>query len=361
MKNHLIVLIFVGSTLVAKAQSAADSMLQMFQQNKKNAAIFAVRNDGAVIAYNENATMPIGTMSDLLVAIEFAKQSAYKIVDTAERVSLKEIVKYNIENPFQPEYESWLTHLLETQKIKDNTVSLLDVVHGMLQFGVQANTEYLMDRVGFDNVKSSIVSYNLANHTTIVLPMGSLALYQNRSGTSEKKMLKAINAMSDDNYHAASYLMHVAMKGDSTFKIKMPKNFVNEKVMNAWSYNLAQGSVKSYGSLLQTIVKEKMLDAKFYKMLRKVLEWPMQYETVNTKFTRFMMKGSSTINTFSQAQYGKFQDGKEMILVYTISGLKPNDKKQLINWHQQFETQVFNDNTFLEKMKNTLKSTPPLK
>jgi D-alanyl-D-alanine carboxypeptidase len=355
MKKTLYTFFVLFFAVTTYAQSVADSMASFFKQNPKTTSIYVIQNEVNVVGWNENETLPIAAMSDLLVAIEFAKQSAYKIIDTAERVPLKAIVKYYFENTNQQEYETWLAAMLTQNKVKDNTVSLMDVAQGMLQYGAQPNTEYLMDKIGFDNIKSSIHSYNLNHHTPIMAPVGALALYQNRVNTSPKKMLKAIDNLSDEEYCKSAFLMHLAIKNDSTFKNKLPKQFLDAKVLTMWSDKLPQASTKNYGQLLQTIVKEKMLDAIFYKMLRKVLEWPMQYSTVTALFDRFSMKGSATINTFSQAQYGKTKDGKEIVLVYTCAALKPAEIQQLTRWHQQFELQVFTNTDFVKKMGTLLK------
>ncbi len=361
-KNRIAFIVFIFITLKSVAQnSAADSMALLFKSNAKNSAIYVIKNDKALMAWNDNETLPIATMSDLLIAIEFAKQATYKIIDTGERVSLKDIVKYNIENKYQSEYEDWLLSLLMQKKIKDvtNTVSLIEIVQGMLQYGVQANAEYIMDRIGYSNVKSSIVSYNLNGHTTMAMPMGSLALYQNRAKVSEKKMFKAINGLDDDGYAASANLMHLALQADTSFKVKMPANFVTEKVMQMWSNNLPQGTVKSYASLLQTILKEKMLDAKMYKMLRNVLEW--QDAPIGTNYDRFMTQKSSTINTFAKAEYLKKTDGKETIIVYTLTNLTTAQVKKVVKWQSDFDKAIIDNPEFITNFKSSLLALTPNK
>lgn len=342
--------LFIFIQQVLCAQTGADSMAAFFKQNAKTSAITIIQNNVNIVGINESKVLPMATTSDLLVAIEFAKHCAYKLIDTAEIVPLKEIVKYYFENTSQKEYEIWLAQMLSQNKVKDNGVSIMEVVHGMLQYGVQANTEYLMDRVGFDNIKSSLQSYNLNDHTAILPPVGSLALYQNRVNANEKKMMKAIDDLDDEAYCKSAFLMHLAIKNDSTFKNKLPKKFLDTKALTMWSDKLPQSSTKTYANLLQTILKEKMLDPVFYKMLRKVLEWPMQFETVNKLYSRFMMKGSNTINTFSQTQFGKTKDGKEIVIVYTCTKLKPQQIQQLTRWHQQFEMELFQNPDFYKKM-----------
>ncbi len=340
----------------ASAQNNSDSLINFIKENRKKFAIFAVQNNRQQLAFNESETVPLATMSDLLVATEFAKQATYKVVDSGESTALKEIVTFHLENKFQPEYEDWLTHLLITKKIQDqNTnISLAEIAHGMLKFGAQPNTEFLIEKVGFDNIKSSIVSYNLTGHTTIAYPIGALALYQNRKKTAEKKMFKAIDDLNDDGYSGSSNLMHLALRGDTAFKNKIPANFATEKVMRHWANNLPQGTVKSYGNLLLSFLKEKTLDARFYKTLRNVLEWKINEPNIANQYSRYFEKTSVVINAVSQAKFLKTTDGMEQVIVYSFYDLTPAQVNFVKRNIQNLDNALTTSNDFAAKLRTTL-------
>jgi hypothetical protein len=344
-------------SVVGQAQTAADSMLALMAKRNATTSVYVLQNNSNTVSVNAEETMPIACLSDLLIAIEYAKQATYKLIDTGQKISLKELAKYYISNDYQPEYENWFADMVQSDRVKNDTSSFLDVLKGLHHYGAQPNAEYILDRIGFDNVRSSIVSYNMTNHTNLAPPMSSLALYQNRANTTEKKLYKAINDMDDDTYYNAAYVMHVAMKSDTSFKRKIPSNFINEKVMQTWSYKLAQGSTKGYGLLLQTILKEKMLDAKFYKMLRNIIENPEQAPMLSEDKQRFMLKKSETINTFAVAQFAKEKSGKESVVVYTIFEVTPAERNSLNRWYQSFNHNITTDASFLAKVKSTLTNT----
>jgi D-alanyl-D-alanine carboxypeptidase len=350
----LVIFCFLGSYSIAQTQ--ADSIANFIIKNKKKCALYIIKDNAQILAHQENNTVPIATLSDLLVAIEFAKQSTYKVIDSGEKIPLKEVVRYDIAEKVLPEYENWLTYLLVSKKVQDvnTSVSYADIANGMLQYGVQPCTELLIEKIGYDNVKSSIVSYNLTGHSTIALPIGSLALYQNRKGVTEKKVLQAVNDLDDDGYAAASYVMHLAIKGDSLFKNKIPKDFGNAKTMITWSNNLPQGSLKSYGNLLQSIIKEKMLDARFYRTLRPILEWKMNDKNIATIFDRYMQKTSTTINTYTNALFSKSKVGKEQVMVYTFFDLSPSDKAMISRCATSFDDKLANDIAFVKKIQSGL-------
>jgi D-alanyl-D-alanine carboxypeptidase len=350
MKKIIPTLFFTFFISVGFSQSAADSMLQFFTAHTKTCSVYALNNNRLIGALNESEVMPIASMWDLLVAMEFAKQAAFKLIDTAEPVNLKEIVKYYLETEKTDSYENWLADMLVQKKIRNNTISLMEVVRGMLQYGALANTEFLMDKLGFDNIKSSIKSYNLTDHTAVLPPVGALAVYQNRTKTSEKSMLRAIENMNEEAYCKAAFLMHLAIKSDSSFKLKITKKISDEKILKMWSNRLPQASTSTYGNLMRSLLDEKLADTAYYKMMRLVLEWPMQNPAVNSKYNRFFIKGSTTTDVFSQAQYVKGTGGADKILVYTCTALKPAEMLQLNRWHGQFDNQVFTDPAFQKKL-----------
>jgi D-alanyl-D-alanine carboxypeptidase len=340
MKNKILLIIFSVVTQMCLAQSVSDSMLLFFKNHPKTTSFFAIKNNAIISAYNETEIMPMANMADLLVAMEFAKQATYKIIDTAERINLKEIVKYYFENANVDAYEDWLSAMLVQKKVDNNKVALIEVCYGMLHYGVMANTEFLMDKLGFDNIKSSLQSYNLKDHEAIMPPVGALALYQNRTNISEKKMLKAINDMGEEEYCKMAFVMHNAIKYDSTFKNKIPKQLTTEKVLQMWSYRLPGGSAKSYATLLQTVLQEKMLDAKYYKMLRVILEAPLKNNNVQNLYDRFGTKNSTTPSVIAKAQFGKLKNGDEVVFVYSCSNLNAKELTSIKNWQALFDNDI---------------------
>ena len=340
-----IVFLLLPIPLTITAQTQADSMFAFFAKHKKTTAIYVIKNNVIAANYNGTDVMPIATMPNLLVAMEFAKQAAYKVIDTTERVNLKEIVKYYIENTKADTYEDWLTQMLVQKKVENNTVALIEIVHGMLQHNSLALSEYLMDKLGFDNIKSTLQSYNLNDHDAIMPWVGALALYQNRTNANEKKMAKAISDMNEEGYCKNAFLMHVAIKNDSMFKTKSFNKQLSDRFLLMWSDRLPQASTRTYATLLETVVKEKMLDAVYYRMLRKIIETPNQ-----KYFARYSTNLTTTKNVLAQAQYTVDAKGNETVIVYTCTELKPMELQQIKRWHTDFENEIITTTTFANKL-----------
>jgi D-alanyl-D-alanine carboxypeptidase len=339
----------------AGAQNPADSMALFFKQHPKTSGLYLINNDSLVTAFNAKTPLAVAGMSDLLVAFEFAKQAAYNALDTAEKVYLSDVEKYYLPGPDGGGFTNWTMALRAEGTLKNEKVSLLEIANGMMQFGSLANTDYLLDRLGFDNIRSNLQSLNMTDHSAIVSPMGSWWLYQNPRQISNKRLMKEVNAMDEEAYCKAAYLFHRALKHDSTIKQKYKPGGMTPEMLQSWSDRLPNSTAVVYGQLMQQFLAQKVFDARVYDMLRKVLDWPMQYAPVQKMFSRFTMKGSATPTCFTQAQYGITPNGNRIVLVYICDDLTAKERQQLAVWHQGFETKVFTDSVFREQLKQLLK------
>jgi D-alanyl-D-alanine carboxypeptidase len=354
-KHLVIIFACIVAYFHTNGQNFADSMSAFFQKNKNTSSLICIKNDTLIINWNTKKIMPTAGMSNLLIAFEFAKQAAYKVIDSAEMIPLKELARYYLPGNKNDMYSDWLNMMLATKKVIDGRIPLIEVPKGMLQFGSAALAEYLMDRLGFDNIKSNIQSLGLTGHSAIVPPSSSLSLFQNRTNTNKKKIEKAIKKMEEEEYCKSAYLMHLAMKNDSAFKLKFGTLNAGKDFIKMWSDRLPTSTTLAYGQLLQMIVKEKTFDKVIFQTLRKILEWPMQYPTVTNMFQRFSMVGSATPFVFTQAQYGITKNNDAIILVYICENLSDNDYASLARWHQQFEMNIFTQPAFLTKTATLLK------
>ena len=354
-RNLLCILFFVVINVFAtKAQSAADSMLAFFKANPNTTAITVIKNNTLLTNYNGNAILPMAHTANWLVALEYAKQATYNLIDTAERINLKDVVKYYLNNPIQDTYEHWLASMLVQKKIVNNTVSLGQVVQGMIQYSALAYSEYLMDKLGFDNIKSSTKSYNLTNHTVILSPVGALALYQNRTNTSPKKILSAISKMTEEQYCKLAFIMHSAIKNDSTFKDKMPKVPINEASNYMWANKLPQGSTSSYAALLLAILQQQMLDAKYYVMLKAIVEPLLSSNSINKTYSRYAVNNSITTNTIAYSQFVR-NETDSYLIVYFLSKPNANNKAKLLQWQPTFNVSVLHNIAFTLQLKQLKK------
>ena len=183
------------SPAVLYSQPGADSLLNFIKQNKSRSSLFLKKNDTVIAKLDENKLMPLASTVKIMVAIEFAKQAAHDIFNENKKIPLSELDKYYLPNTDGDAHPAWISYERKLGNIINDSVKLIDVARGMIMFSSNANTEYLMDMLGFDNVKNNIRLLGLKQHTAIYPLVASLFLYQNPKKVSEDKILKEIKKM----------------------------------------------------------------------------------------------------------------------------------------------------------------------
>ncbi|MBL0144386.1 MAG: serine hydrolase [Chitinophagaceae bacterium] len=174
--------------------------LKFINTNKNKVALFITQNDTVVARLNEDKIMPLASTVKIMVAIEFAKQASAGVINEDEYVAITELDKYYLPNTDGDAHPTWLTYEKENKNIKNDSVKLLDIARGMIMFSSNANTEFLMDLLGFDNVKNNIQLLGLKKHTALYPLVSSLFMYQNPKAAKQEKIIKAIKKMSEEEY-----------------------------------------------------------------------------------------------------------------------------------------------------------------
>jgi D-alanyl-D-alanine carboxypeptidase len=204
-----------GSASAQLQPAKADSMFNFINANRNRASVYITRNDSVVANLNENKLMPLASTVKIMVAIEFAQQSAKEVINENAYVNLNELERYYIPNTDGGAHPAWLEYAKQKKLVKGDSVKLVDIARGMIIFSSNANTEYLMDLLGFDNVKDNIELFGLKQHTMIYPIVGSLFIYQPSKKTSEDKLIKSVSGLSDKKYSIEAYNYHLDMKEDT--------------------------------------------------------------------------------------------------------------------------------------------------
>jgi len=134
----------------------ADSFYNFINANRTRASVFINRNDTAIARLNENLLMPLAGTVKLLIAIEFAQQSTHEMINENSYAKLEDVEKFHMPLIDSAAYANWLGYLKTHNEIKDGRVKLVDIARGMMMFDCNANADYLMDILGFDNVKDML-------------------------------------------------------------------------------------------------------------------------------------------------------------------------------------------------------------
>ncbi len=360
MKKNLLTFIICMSTMVClNAQSTADSLLNFLKANPTRSSLYLMRNDTILARLNENKMMPLASTVKILVAIEFAKQGANDIFDINELIPLKELNKYYLANTDGDAHPSWIAYEKEQGHIINDSIALINVARGMILFSSNANTEYLMDLVGLDNIKNNNEILGIKNHTVVYPIVASLFMYQNPKKKSEEYILKGIGTLSEEQYCRFIYDMHKALKYDTVLKSKFRPQDLTMKMQKARSDRLPSSTTKDYVQVCKVLNNRKYFDSATYGILSKVLEAAMENPLNQRWLKHFGQKGGSTTFVLTKALYATTISGVKFEMAYFLNNLTEAENDMLQKWMNNFEISVLMNTNFKKKIETAFILPPP--
>ena len=351
MKKIIAIITITFFCACCQAQTAGDSLLNFIAKNKNRSSIYLVQNDTVIAHVNENKLMPLASTVKIMVAIEFAKQAAAKVINQNNHVPLTSLEKYYLPNTDGGAHPRWLGYEKSNGHLQNDSIKLIDVARGMIIFSSNANTEFLMDLLGFDNVKNNIQLFGLKQHTAIYPLVASLFMYQNPKKKSEESILKGIGRLSAEQYSRYSFDMHNALKYDSVLKSKFRPQDLSLKMQKAWSDRLPASTTKEYVHIIQVLNNRKYFDENTYTILAKVLETVMENPANRQWLTHAGTKGGSTIWVLTKALYASTKTGNKIEMAYFFNDLAAEENMQLQRWMNVFELEVLSNADFRQKIK----------
>jgi D-alanyl-D-alanine carboxypeptidase len=331
-------------------QAGADSLVSFIKKNPSRSSLFLRSNDTVITRLNEDKLMPVAGTVDIIVAIEFAKQASHHIFNENERVPLADVNKYYIAATDHNAHLKWLDYEKKLGKIINDSVKLIDVARGMILFNSNANSEYLMDLLGFENVTNNIRLFGLKKHSPVYPFTASLFLYQNPKKLNEDKILKEIGRLSDEQYEKAAFLVHRELKNDSTYKKKFRLQDFTAGTEKEWSRRLPRSTTREYVQLCSILNNRKYFDENTYSILSTVLESSMEDAANKTWLLHLGMKGDSTNLILTRAFYAMLKNGAKVEMACFFNDLTTGEIQRLQNWMNDFQVQLLSNENFRRKI-----------
>lgn len=341
---------FIFGSIRCDAQSQADSLLHFIRQNKSISSLFLKKNDTIMAHLNEDKLMPLASTVKIIIAIEFAKQASHHLVDKDKRIALAELDKYYIPHTDGNAHPNWINYEKQQQNINNDSVALVEVAKGMIQFSSNANAEYLIDLLGMNNINSNLKLLGLTRHTLIYPFVSALFLYQNPKHVKEQKIIRQIAQLSNGQYAKACLLIHNQLKNNADYKQKFRVEDLTIPMQKEWSDRLPASTTKEYVRIAGIINNRKIFDKTTYAILSELLETVMKNPSNQTWLTHAGMKGGSTLFVLTKAMYATLKDGTKIELAYFFNGLTQQQNQQLQSWMNNFELKILSDETFRKKV-----------
>ncbi|AZH28845.1 MULTISPECIES: serine hydrolase [Paenibacillus] len=355
----IFVFIFIIFFLIAKHQNTQKTeidVLNFLIENPKKASLYMIKNGMEKISYNSEIKMPLASTAKVIIAIEFARQVAAKLVDEHELVALEELNKFYIPGSDGNAHNNWIKWIKSNHKEVQGKITLFEIASGMLAYSSNANTEFLIARMGLSEINDNIIKLSLSSHDKI-FPFSSAGLMSSYIQETEKMCFKEsiqkISEMTYEEYMKKSIEIHQILNSDERIgciqKWNTKQNYAR-RLQVLESRRLPRSTTKEYAHIMKLIHKEELVPSSINPYLKLLV----QRQVDNTKLIEFGNKGGSTISVLTEALYCTDREGNEFQIAMFIQDESGVDHIWLKQKLDLFFYKLLTDTEFQEEVSSKL-------
>ncbi len=322
-----IILVFANCL---QAQNTNNYVLDFIKNNPERSSIVFTRNDTTLAALRPDMKFPLASTVKIIIAIEYAQQAADGKINPEEDIPLADIDRFFILNTDGNAHPDWKKDLIDKNLIQNEKVKLEQVAKGMIRYSSNANAEYLMWKLGFDNINANLKKLNLPHHDKLYPFVSALFLTSNSKKIAPQQFLNDLTILSKEDYEKKCFEIHEKLKTEIHEKMKNNFVFPTMDLQRVWSDRLPAATTQEYVSIMQKINSHQYFNEKVHAHLDKIMEWPLEYNPENKKFfAHFGQKGGSTAFVLTQSMYVTLKNGKRIESAIFFNNLTEKEFSQL--------------------------------
>lgn len=331
-------------------------IVQFMKKNltNKNVSIQIQYNDEEWVKVNEDNPLPLASTVKIIIAIEYAKQVANGQLHADELISFDELTRF-----YLPKTDGG-AHMAWKQLFEGKThVPLHEVAKGMIMYSSNANTEYLINRLGIEQINNTLYSLNLQHHEEIypyvsamVLPAKLMA----ELNKTKKDVIKELCLMHQETYINEIMNIYEELKSQpltDTQKDRVLKQLPID-IQRIWSDRFTKASVSDYISILKKLNSKSYFTEQIHTYLDSIMEYLME-NPKNQEWLQYAgQKGGSTAFVCTQAFYAKDKQNNTMEFAFFANDLSPLEQAKLTKNINSFQREFLKDKSFREHVKSEL-------
>lgn len=301
-------------------------VMSFIKDHPDQSALYLICNDQVEISHQENKPMVLASTVKIIIAIEYSKQVADGTINKDELVPLGDLACYYIPNTDGGAHEAWLKTIEEEYKGKPNSASIQEVAKGMIHFSSNANTEYLLDLLGVNNINKNLYELQLTKHDDLYYFTSSffIPIYLKLTESlSSKEIREQIKHMDPQTYQDYAYKVHQQLKQGKTNEFIENISLINNiEIQKATSNRLPKATVKDYAHLMNQINQDEILSEEILAILKDILG---RYPKESMPFSELGFKGGSTDFVTTWAMYAIDDAGNHLSVAAFIDDQKRLD------------------------------------
>jgi D-alanyl-D-alanine carboxypeptidase len=219
----------------------------------------------------------------------------------------------------------------------------------MMQYSSNANSEWLMERLGLENINNQLTKLDFKDHSPIYPFVSSLFIAKEYfNDKTEDELAIAMKNISEEQYINYALNIHQKMLKDSEYRNQ--ELDLNESMQRIWSDRLPAGSVSDYVSLMKKLNSKTYFDEKTQAVLNEIIETSIQYSSTNEFYEHIGSKGGSTLFIMTKALYAKDLKGNKTEMAYFFNDLNAQERKKMTMSIKDFDRAVLRNPKMIQKI-----------
>ena len=305
-------------------------------------ACYSVNNPLGGVFAHADALYPLASTIKIMILGVYAQGVAVGEYDPDERVPLSTLDAYYLpgtDGGAHPEF------LKSVTPDKNSTISLSDVVNGMIRFSSNAAADYLHARMSDADFEAF---YRLLGieHTDIPVSLLGLFLAQDNheTGISDASLSRdevrastvewADKYVTDVKWRLAERIYH---RQNTRRYLAVGKSIIDTQRIFFEKYD-DFGTPDDFAKVMAAIQRGDTLPATTSVIMHAVLSWPMQFDDNRAIFFSLGTKGGSLPGIITGTYFAHPKQNDPIVLVVFYRDL-PSDR--YINWLHNFDQQQF--------------------
>ena len=319
------------------------------QQPGTNFSFSLKHNGNEQCSIREHQKMPLASTVKLIIAVEFARQISEGQLNKNEQISLTELDLYYIPNTDGGAHPEWLSQVKQKQLIHNDHVKLIEVAKGMMAFSSNANTEYLLRRLGLDAINQQLALLNLRDHDDLYHFCAAVMIPAYLEEQCEKgQVLDKLTKMSHEEYVLLAGQLADELADGKLQELKQKVMPMSENLQRIWSDRLPRGTTSDYLHLLEFINQKTILPKNMQAVFDEIVETAMTNPRNQTWLKHAGQKGGSTKWVFTLAAYFTDHQDNTIELVFFSNDLEPLQLMKLQENANEFMVKIVKDQEFLK-------------
>lgn len=356
----LIIILVIGFVVWLNSSNPDYVWKKLNDEQMKSSFVFN-KNGDTVISINPDERLALASTVKIMVALEYSFQIENGNVKPDEQVKLSDLEAYYVENLDGGAHEAWINSIKENNMISNEAVPIREVAKGMMAFSSNANTEYLMDKLGIEQIENRMKELDIYEHDPLYFFTASLFIpyelknehYPNESMKEVKDdIVSLMREMDKQEWIQLSTDIHEKLKNEPTYKTDAKiKDWWNTDFDQLFSDKFIRSSASEYANLIHKI-NHKMLPEEAQFEMEYVMGSLMENEANQQWLNRAGKKGGSTAYILTDAIFAEDKEGDYYEAVIFFNDLKGLEAYKLMKSLNEFELKLLKDEQFQDKLTN---------